>query len=237
MAFKPQTIKQQKTSEIIAKQIMESIEKGELMPGDKLPSERELASQFGVSRTSLREALRALELTGVLKSKVGEGTFVSKSFPTNVYASLSETLKLIEQASTYELVEARKIIECNNAYLAAKRATEDDIKKLEDVINMMNYEIKQGEDGLNKDKEFHMAIAEATHNKVLIQIMARIASLMSERVWKFVRDKILIHPGKSEEYFKDHNEIFLAIKNKEPRKAHNLMKKHLSKVAKDVDIN
>ncbi|MFA5536356.1 MAG: FadR/GntR family transcriptional regulator [Bacillota bacterium] len=235
MAFTPKPIEQLKTSQIIAKQLTKAIENGDLKPGDKLPAERILAQQLNVSRTSLREALRALEITGMINSRVGDGTFVSKTLPTNMYSAISEMISLLEEASADEIIEARKPFECQVVRLAAQRATSEDIKKLESIIQQMHEELRQGKDGLDKDKEFHLCIAEATHNRVFIQFMNDIVALMGAKIWNFVRDKILEQPGHSKSYFEEHRAIYLAIKERNPDKAHRAMEDHMNRVEKDIE--
>ena len=160
--FKP--IKQEKISTKIVGQIKSLIKEGDLKPGDALPPERELVKVFNVSRASLREALNSLAGMGFLEMSQKHRTIV-KSLASG---RMTEPLHLLikdDIQTVFELIEVRKAIETWNAYHAAKRATDDDIARLEKSTESMRTKIEQRISVVEDDADFHLAMAEATHNK------------------------------------------------------------------------
>ncbi|GAF94726.1 unnamed protein product, partial [marine sediment metagenome] len=162
------TIKRESTLEVIVQQIKDQIKKGILKPGEKLPSERELASLLGVSRTSVREAIKALSFSGYLEVIQGKGTYVLE-----MSTKYDEIVNFFSGFSNYSLdylMEARIMLEGEFARLAALNASQEEIDLIEKIFN----EIDSSED-LNsfvvKDLEFHLTIAKATHNPFMDGLM------------------------------------------------------------------
>ena len=136
--------------------------------GDKLPNENELANEFGVSRTTIREAVRILVTAGILEIHRGKGTFVT-DFASNLeYAGLSDLVD--NNANVKDLFEMRLIFEPENAYLAAKRATDKELEEILKWGNKIDEKILKGEDRTLEEQEFHKAIAKATHNDFMSQL-------------------------------------------------------------------
>ncbi len=167
--------------EEVSEQIIELIKKGTWKPGDKIPGEMNLSESFQVSRNSIREALKALELTGILSSKAGKGTFVSERALRNI--NNRELAKLIEDESTVvELMETRLMIEPELAYLAAQKATPEDIAKLEDSILRSKKALVDHEYTIERGMEFHAIIRKASGNRILGNFMTSINdNLMAQR--------------------------------------------------------
>ena len=167
--FKP--IKQERLSVKIANQIKTLIIEGELKPGDPLPPERELMGQLNVSRPSIREALKALVGMGFLETSKGNRTIVKSLASGTILDPLHQLLK-DDITIVFQLIEVRKAIEAWNAYYAAKRATMEDIAHIEAQVESMRAKLKADDFSLEKeDADFHLAISEATHNKIQTHII------------------------------------------------------------------
>jgi GntR family transcriptional repressor for pyruvate dehydrogenase complex len=184
--FKP--IRQEKLSVKIMNQIKTLILEGELKPGDPLPPERELMKLLNVSRPSIREALKSLEGMGLLETAQGNRTVVRSLASGRMIEPLHHLLK-DDFNIVFEIIEVRKAIEAWNAYYAAKRATPEDIERLEENIESMRVQLET--DGLSlerEDADFHLAISEATHNKVQTHIMFTIYDILKNSIGKYYND-------------------------------------------------
>ncbi len=181
MGFK--RIKQPRISDVIAEQLERMIIEGSLKPGQKLLAERALAKQFEVSRPSLREALQKLETKGLLESRQGGGTFVSAEIGTSFTEPLFELLAKHKEFS-YDLLEFRHAMEGISAYYAALRGTAADkemIQRCYDALLDAHSE-KDSAREARADAEFHMSIAEAGHNAILLHIMRGLLSLLQQSI-------------------------------------------------------
>jgi len=207
------------------KQIMDLVKRSELKPGDKLPSERELAEKLSISRGSLREAFRVLESRGLIKSKPGGGRYI-REIRKNGHNNTENIILSLEKSSILELLEAREMFEVKIAEITAQRATPEDIKSIEKALNKMNEE-----EGLKDDKktesdtEFHLAIAGASHNFVFVNIIKLHLDLLRD-----TREKTQQIPGRREERWREHQAILQAIKEHDAKKAGEAMLKHLRNV-------
>lgn len=224
MMFMP--IKNAKVYEQVIEQIKTMIISGSLQKGDKLPSERELVDQLKVSRTSIREALRALEIVGLIKCKQGEGNFIRDNFDNSLFEPLSLVF-MLEKSNKEDIIEVRRIIEVEAAALAAKRITEDQLKNLEYTID----EIKNIEDEkilLKLDKNFHYEIAQASNNFILLNIINSCSTLIDSLIQN-TRYKIEIMENfdNKQELLDQHEKIYLALKKRDSKLASKLMNEHL----------
>ncbi|MFW6266129.1 MAG: FadR/GntR family transcriptional regulator [Halanaerobiales bacterium] len=231
MGFKP--IKSNKIYEQVIDQIRELIYEGELKKGDKLPSERELKEQLNVSRASIREAFSALEMIGLIESRPGEGTFIRDNTDKNLLKPLSLILLLQENVAE-ELVELRRVLEVDCVRLAAKRATEEELDKmnkyLDDLANSSGFETES----IESDKNFHYTIASASKNKVLYYVMVSISEAMDFHI-KNTRTKLVSRQSTMENFVKQHRKIFAAIKSSDDKKAMEEMDNHLTYVEKLIN--
>lgn len=226
-------IKTRKIYEEIVEQIRDLVIRGELKPGDKLPSERDLVERLKVSRASIREALSALEMMGLLEVRSGEGTFIQKVGAESIIAPLAWMLS-IEQGTALELIEVRKILEGQAARLAAERAEPEDLQELEQALADMQQEIITPELGGEKaDLRFHYAITRATKNTLLIQLMDMISDLM-QRMLKTSRDKLYEGKYSADILLKEHAQIYEAIKSRNAVKASELVLEHLNGVEDEL---
>lgn len=212
-------------TEAIAGQLIQIIVNGRYKPGERLPSEFELAEKFKASRGVVREALQALSIGGLVRVMRGKGTFVSgrESF-------LTRPLSLGVKADTElpRLVEARKFIEVELAGLAAERASADQIQAIEACLIRMRESTKpeQSEEYLEADVGFHFAAAAAADNFILSQFMTLICNLMHQWI-----SESLSLPGVAEEALGQHSRIFSAIQSHKPAIARKAMEKHLTVMA------
>jgi DNA-binding FadR family transcriptional regulator len=226
-------IKTQKMYMKIVEQIRDLIKEGKLKPGDKLPPEQILAKQFGTSRPSVREALSALEILGIIDSRGVRGNFIKNN---NSASTLYEQAiaELQSEESPFELLEARKTIETEIASLAARKANSDDIEELAALLQKM----KDIDDDVSKmmvvDREYHLNIASATHNNFLYSVMYTMNQLLEEKLWITMKERICKLPGYSKKYINEHALIFEAIKDRNSEKAKEKMLLHLSGIEKDM---
>lgn len=226
-------VKKTRLYEVVAHQIKSLIRKGTLKIGDQLPSERELAEQLNVSRTSIREALRALEMAGYLESKVGVsgGTFVREINIEQIIEPF--TIALVNHKSEIiDILEVRMLLEKEIAYLAAQRRNDTDLAALQKSLASMEKEIQGGQIGLEGDNTFHDSLAKATHNDVLIKIMGMWRNLTVE-----ARQSILETHGSPERALSDHRDIYNSILNRDAISASNLMKGHLMRAIRNIEQN
>lgn len=223
--FKP--IKHVKVSDEIVDQIRNLISQGKLKPGDRLLPERELIREFDVSRPSLREALNSLITMGFLEIK-GKRTFIKSVASESMQNPLSLLLKADTQ-KIFDLIEVRKAIEAWGAFLAAQRATEEDINQLANIIEEMREAFEKGQSWEKQDADFHLGLAQATHNTIQTHIMSTIYDLLRESMAKVFKDR-----SKVKKLLDHHQRIFNAIKNHAPDKAREKTLEHLSYVESEV---
>ena len=206
-------------------QIIGLVKRSELKPGDKLPSERELAEKLSISRNSLREAFRVLESRGLIKSKAGGGRYI-REIRKNGHNSTENIILSLEKSSILELLEAREMFEVKIAKIAAQRATPEDIKLIEMVLNKMKKkEELKDEKKTESDTEFHLAIASTSHNFVFVNIIKLHLDLLKE-----TRGKTWQIPGRREKQYQEHQAILQAIREHNSKKAGEAMLTHLKNV-------
>lgn len=216
-------IEQRKVSAQIVDQVKSLIANGKLNPGDALPPERELMKVFNVSRPTLREALNTLSTMGFVQMAQRRRTRVKSLVPSNITEPLQHLLQEDVKVAL-ELIEARAIIETGNVRLAAKRATVTDIERLEHCLDQMGRKLKDNSSFTEEDAGFHLAIAEATHNKIQTHLMFSIYDLLREKVG------LCYYDGETELIYQQHCDIVEAIKARDVELAQSRMEKHLSYV-------
>ena len=231
--FRP--IKTKRVYEQIVDQIRQLIRRGDLKPGDKLMSERELSELLGVSRTSVREALSALDFLGILESRQGEGTFIANVSEQSLIEPLALIMAMDREAGL-ELLEVRKMLEGEAAELAALRASEEDLHQMKDALKTMTLDLKHDNLGEAGDAKFHYAIAEATGNKVLVKLMNTISDLLVQNM-RSSRMYMYTQQGNAEKLYQQHIEIFEAIQSGDPQDARGAMICHLEFVQEEMTKN
>jgi GntR family transcriptional repressor for pyruvate dehydrogenase complex len=222
------SIKHTRISDEIANQIKTLISEGRLKPGDRLPPERELIKQFGVSRPSLREALNSLVAMGFLEVKQAKRTYVKSVTSGMMQDPLSLLIKADAQ-KIFDLVEVRKASEAWGAFLAAQRASGEDIQRLEKIVQDMKTAVDEGRSWEKQDADFHLAIAQGTHNTIQVHMMSTIYDLLRESMGKVFKDR-----SKVKKLLDHHHRIFSAIKNHSPDKARERTLEHLNYVESEV---
>lgn len=217
-------------SEKIIAQISDALVAGELKPGDRLPPERELAEQFGVSRTVIRDAVKTLAGRGILHVKHGAGIFVTTSEENAIgrLGALSDILPL-QGVSLRDLFEIRKVLEAEGAEWAARRRNDYHLKRLRGILkdayrNSENIEVLS-----ERDAQFHVAIAEASQNLVLVRVMLTLLDLLAQS-----RRESLSIPGRAKLSLKDHERIVEEIEAQRHEGARETMLEHLTSVESAV---
>jgi GntR family transcriptional repressor for pyruvate dehydrogenase complex len=221
-------IKSTRIYEEIIRQVKLMISEGRLKSGDQLPPERELAEKFLVSRTSVREALRALESLGLVEIRPGEGTFV-REISVDALVEPLALVMLSQREALGELFEARRLIEPAIAELAASRATPEEIGEMERILAEQAKEVASGRTGLAQDAQFHAAIGTAAHNRAVTRIAHAIMDLLTQS-----REESLNTPGRPERSHQSHRLILKAIAERNPSAAREAMLQHLDTVEKLV---
>lgn len=219
-------IKRVSVCDSVVEHIMTEILEGRLRPGDRLPSEQKLAALLGVSRGTLREALKNLQLMGLVSVRQGEGTFVTKFSSEKIFRPLSSILSL-DNNGVLEVIEARKILESELVRLCCFRAVDDEVEELHRLLNEMEEYCADTElDGFNeKDIQFHLTIARMAKNRVLLRILETVQDLLYEQIKEVTRDPEAT--GRACYY---HRKILGAIKDRDDKLARKHMLNHLRNV-------
>jgi GntR family transcriptional repressor for pyruvate dehydrogenase complex len=212
----------------IVRQIKGMIADGTLKSGDRLPPERDLAERFRVSRTSVREALRALESLGLIEIRAGEGTHVREVSVESLIEPLALVI-LTHREAIAELYEARRLLEPPIAALAARRASPEEIAELARILEEQAREVAAGRTGLAQDAAFHEAIAHSTHNRAITRIVTTLMDLLAQ-----TREDSLQAPGRPQRSHQDHQQILAAIEARDPAAAQRAMLSHVIAVERLV---
>jgi GntR family transcriptional repressor for pyruvate dehydrogenase complex len=214
--------------EQIVEQIEESILAGRLKPGDQLPAERELAEQFGVSRTAVREAVKALREKGLVEAYPGRGTFVTNVTSQTVRESLERLARIGQVDASVHLVEVREILEPEIAARAARRANDRHLDAMREAVADMDAALTDEEGFIEADLDFHLALAEATENPLIPTLIDSIVGLLREQ-----RARIFRVPGGPERGQFHHKQILAAIERHDPEAAREAMRAHLEQIRTD----
>jgi GntR family transcriptional repressor for pyruvate dehydrogenase complex len=220
--FRP--VRVSRASDEVVQQIKAHIFDGRLAPGDQLPSERDLAEQFGLSRLTIRDALRVLESQGLVEIKVGArgGVFVARPRPERVSEMLANLLRL-EVTTVDELVEARMVVETHVAALAADRASPEDLDAMEQAIARARAGRQAGDPNfIPHSMAFHLALADAAKNQVLRFTVTSFRTLFHEAL-----APLLPADDMAAKAIVDHQELLNAVRARDPERARQLMHDHL----------
>ncbi len=224
-AAKPafEAIRKNKVYEAVARQI-ETLILEKLKPGDKLPPERELAEMFSVSRSSIRDAIRSLELAGLVEPRQGIGTVVCEVTADSLLNPLVNALKR-KQELVSELLEVRKMIEPPLAARAASHVAPDEIQEMEDILRRQAEKMARDEMTIEEDSEFHYTIAMASGNSVVLKVLDLLMDLLRE-----TRERSLQWPGRAQRSLAGHRQILAAIKKGDGKAAEAAMRRHIEDV-------
>ncbi len=220
--FEP--IRKTRVYEEIVLKVIDMIEQGMLKAGDQLPSERELSETFEVSRSSVREALRALESQGFLESKHGDGTYVAHQ-PIEALIDPLVSIIFAEKDSQIELFEMRRLIEPKIVSLATQRAKPEDLDELEEILEVQEEQVAQGNAGMDFDRIFHEKLVSIASNTVLERLMDSMMDCLTQS-----RDKSLQIDGRPKKSLAQHREIIDAIKSGDCEVAEKATRKHLEDI-------
>jgi len=227
--IKENPIKKISISESVLKTIVELIRNGDLKPGDKLPSIQLFSEKLQVGASSVREALKQLQVMGIIEIKQGEGTFIKERVGIDSLSNYLGYLLDLKKPDILYLIEARKIIERGAVALAAERASEDEINKLGNIIQRMKEIVNNPKEFAIENVNFHLTVAKASKNPILPIIFNSVYDLFMKE--QEVVAKMLNLKSKSIE---SHMNIWTAIKNHNINKAIKEMEKHLNHVQKAI---
>ena len=221
-------IKKTRIHEEVVSQIHELIKEGKFKAGDQLPSERELAETFRVSRTSVREALRALETEGLIISRTGMGNFIADLPVESLVAPLAKLL-IEGKTALADIFELRKLIEPHIAALAAERATKKDIERMKGILEKQREAVNRGETGVEADAQLHFAISQATQNQALEKLVSGLMEILSHS-----REESLQTADRRRASIESHRKIVSAIEQHDQARAQDVMVHHIEQVEENV---
>jgi GntR family transcriptional repressor for pyruvate dehydrogenase complex len=221
----------------VVEQLLNAIDSGVYEVGCKLPSEQVLAEQTGVSRPSVREALGALRLIGILETRMGDGTYVRSAERNrgSVLPEESQVLSILEEESgnPFEALEARRALEGNIIKYAAERRTSEDFQELEAALRRIvgSIEVRNYDELLCADRDFHLAIGKAAKNSLFEQMLTFLLDVMQQGLWPRMKKELLQASEKHlEETRRSHKEIYEAIKERSTDKAVEIMGRHFDEI-------
>ena len=222
-----EVIRRNKVYEEVAKQI-ERLILQKLRPGDKLPSERELAEMLQVSRSSIRDAIRSLELMGLVEPRQGAGTIVRELSAESRVNPFANALKR-RQELVSELLDFRKMLEPPLAARAATHASPDEISEMEEILQRQEEKVSHGEVAIAEDAEFHYSIALASGNSIVLKVLDILMDLLRD-----TRERSLQLKGRPERSLAGHRRILAAIKRHDAGAAKDAMRRHIEDVEEIV---
>jgi GntR family transcriptional repressor for pyruvate dehydrogenase complex len=230
LAPKPvyRTVRTSRLFEQIVQQVEDSILKGQLKPGDQLPAERDLAQSFGVSRTAVREAVKTLREKGLVEAYSGRGTFVTNGTSQAMRQSLDLMIRINPQEGSANLAELRQVLEPEIAGLAAERIEEQLMTTMREAVAVMDRNLHDPGAYVEADLDFHLALAEAAGNPLILSLLDSIVGLLREQ-----RSRIFRVDGGPERGQFHHKKILAAIERRNPEAAREAMRAHLRQVLED----
>ena len=228
-AIKPEfeIVRRNRVYEEVAKQIERLILK-KLRPGDRLPSERELADMLRVSRGSIRDAIRSLELLGLVEARQGTGTIVRESSTESLTNPFATALKRRKELVS-ELLDFRKMLEPPLAARAARHASPEELLEMEEILRRQEEKQRQGDDAVSEDAEFHYSVALASDNSVVMKVIDILMDLLRD-----TRARSLQVEGRPQKSLSGHRRILAAIKRHDAEAAKAAMRRHLEDVEEIV---
>ena len=228
-AAKPEfeIIRRNKVYEEVARRLEQFIAE-KMKPGNMLPAERELAEKFGVSRSSIRDAIRRLELLGMVEPRQGSGTRVREISADAIINPLT-TVLVQKRKLVVELLDIRKMLEPPLAARAASHASAGDVAEMEDILRRQDEKLRRGEPAIEEDSEFHYTIALASDNSVVLKILDVLMDLLRE-----TRERLLQVEGRPQKSLAGHRRVLSAIKRHDPVAAELAMRRHIEEVSEIV---
>jgi GntR family transcriptional repressor for pyruvate dehydrogenase complex len=221
-------VKASRLFELIVQQVEDSITKGQLKPGDQLPAERDLAQRFGVSRTAVREAVKTLREKGLVEAYSGRGTFVTNGTSQAIRQSLDLMIRINKQEGSANLAELRLVLEPEIAGLAAERIEDQLLSTMREAVAVMDRNLHDPDSYVEADLDFHLALAEAAGNPLILSLLDSIVGLLREQ-----RSRIFNVDGGPERGQFHHKRILVAIEQRNSEAAREAMRAHLKQVLAD----
>ena len=224
-----QAIRKNRVHEEVAKQLEQMILK-KLQPGDKLPAERELAEKLGVSRSSIRDAMRRLHLIGLVEPRQGAGTVVREISPETLVSPLTNVIAHKRQL-VGELLDFRIMLEPPLAARAAQHASPEQVKQMEEILDRQATLLQAGHLAVEEDAEFHYCISQASGNSVVLKVLDVVMDLLRE-----TRSQSLQTEGRPQKSLAGHKRILAAIKRRDAVAAEAAMRQHIGDVGKILNL-
>jgi len=223
-----QTIKRISLVDSVVEHILQSIQNKRFLPGDKIPPERELTVALGVSRTALREAIKRLESLGVLTVRQGDGTYVRADAGNKEQAFRQGMRDLFSMGDIHmrDFLEARELIESKAVVLAAERATDEELRRLEHLQECMEKSVDDRERFLRYDIDFHRFLMELSRNPILLRFSWSIDDLLNEQIKRSVTTHENLQSA-----LEAHSEIVDAVCSRNPARAEQALRSHLKKIS------
>ena len=222
-----QPVKRDRLYQGIVQQIEGLLERGELKPGDQLPPERQLAEQFQVSRASVREALRSLELLGIVETRAGGGTFVRQAQPDDLARPLQS---LITRGHTLtDVIDVRGLVEPAVAERAAQNITKEEIAELRQIIAAQERKVAAGEPYVEEDTRFHEVIGTAARNELLVTVLGVIWDVL-----RASREEWLLTEKRAHGSIEAHRRILAALEQHDPTAARTAAADHIQAVGEGI---
>lgn len=228
MTEQPEALNGRSQTDVVIDGIKELLTRGELEPGSRLPTEKDLAAQFGVSRGSLREGVRALAALGVLEPRQGDGTYVTSLDPRTLLSPLGFLADLQLPAHATDLLAVRRVLEAESVALAATRITDEELAELDQVLAVVDRNLESAPDLdlvaiIHADTEFHRLIASASGNRPLAGIIDTLAGrTFRTRLWRAISDRGSVEGAQAE-----HRAILDELVRRDPERARIRMAIHL----------
>ncbi len=226
---------QPKKSTLVAEWVLEQIRSQVYPEGTKLPSEREIAQTLNMSRPPVREALSALQIARIVEIRPGDGTYVKSATPAN--EMVSNTMSVLEESeSPFEVMQARRVLEGGIVKVAATQATDEDVERLEQALERMEDAVVHGDLSryFQANREFHLAVATATHNSVLRKLLNSLLISEEKKLWQESIQRYLTDPGHIKAYVSRHQRLLQAIKARDADWAVREMREHFSETVEEV---
>jgi GntR family transcriptional regulator, transcriptional repressor for pyruvate dehydrogenase complex len=229
-----QPIRKKAISDEIVDQLVDLIGRNELKPGERLPPERELCRQFGVGRTTLREALRSLATLGIVEGRVGEGTFISENSSRHLEKSLQWGL-LLDEKGIDDLIETRLMLECQTAASAAERVSAVDLEAIRTSVQQLENALTHQDRFLEADLAFHLAIAQSSKNAILSNLISLTRNYLQQWIVQSLDDPTLPDGERRARLsLEEHRAILSAIESKDAAKARERMRVHIVSSSEDL---
>ncbi|NPV80353.1 MAG: FadR family transcriptional regulator [Firmicutes bacterium] len=219
---------------LILDQIIDSVYRGELRPGERLPTEEEMAKVFNVSRASVREALASLKLVGLVASRTGYGNYISENAgQTTFMKRVMALIDLLSEQNPLDILEVRSVVEPEAARLAALRRENTDLEQLYSIMEEHKAATSKGQSAIDLDSKFHEMIAASSKNRVIEDMVRQLHNQMKMPSWRTFKERDLEDESKRLLYQKQHQDVLAAIEAQDEHQAQTIMKQHIEAIYKN----